>query len=113
MSIQRLTNTPTPVPKPKSIKELLTVGGPRIAALTARSAARTNLLVQVRAALPPELATHVTSAEILATRLTLGVDGAAWASRLRYATDPLRLALAGSTGIALASVRIKVVPPRA
>jgi len=74
-----------------------------------RSRARSAVLAEVRAALPPDLALTVQTAGIDAGRLTVGVAGAVWASRLRYATDALRQKVGQSMGIEIQSVRIKVV----
>jgi hypothetical protein len=68
-------------------------------------------LEQVRAALPPRLAQAVASAGITEGRLTVGVVGAVWASRLRYSTDIIRKRVAKSAGLEVLSVRIRVVPP--
>ena len=72
--------------------------------------ARSLVLEQVRAALPPKLAAAVVSAGLEQGRLTIGVVGAVWASRLRYLTDSVRKKVGGS-GPAVLSVRIRVVPP--
>jgi hypothetical protein len=101
------------VQKPKSINELLKIGGKRLAALKAQSQARTATLEHVCAALPPKLAEAVASAGLEQGQLTIGVTGAAWAARLRYATDTLRLRVGASMGVDIRTVRIKVVPPRA
>jgi len=66
---------------------------------------------QVRASLPARLATAVVSAGVLQGRLTIGVAGAVWASRLRYLTEYVRKRVGSATGIAIVSVRIRVVPP--
>jgi len=66
----------------------------------------------VIAALPPQEAAAVVSAGIIDSRLTIGVDGGNWATRLRYLADELRVQVAQSLGVELASVRIKVVRPR-
>lgn len=71
------------------------------------------MLDHVRAALPPELAQVVVSAGVDDAMLTLGVTGGAWAARLRYVTETLRLRVGGSLQVDIGSVRIKVVPPRA
>jgi hypothetical protein len=55
----------------------------------------------------------VASAGIDAGRLTIGVSGAVWATRLRYATQELRQKVELATGIEITSVRIKVVQPAA
>jgi hypothetical protein len=66
---------------------------------------------QVRAALPARLAEAVASAGIERGRLTIGVVGAVWASRLRYLTESVRQRVGGSMGTPILSVKIKVVPP--
>jgi hypothetical protein len=68
---------------------------------------------QVRAALPARLAKSVASAGLEEGRLTIGVVGAVWASRLRYSTEAIRKHLAKSAGKEVLSVRIRVVPPAA
>jgi hypothetical protein len=66
---------------------------------------------QVRAALPARLAEAVASAGIEQGRLTIGVVGAHWASRLRYLTESVRQRVGSSTGTPILSVKVKVVPP--
>ena len=95
----------------RSIKELLRGGGTRLASLGAKAQERSAVLHQVRAALPAPLAERVVSAGVLDGTLSLGVAGAAWASRLRYAADSLRHHFAVSSGVAVRVVRIRVVPP--
>jgi hypothetical protein len=68
---------------------------------------------QVRAALPPRLALAVVSAGIDQGRLTIGVVGAVWASRLRYFTETVRQRVSGAAGAAIVSVKVRVVPPPA
>jgi len=75
------------------------------------SVERSRVLDQVRAALPIRLAQAVASAGLEGGRLTIGVVGAVWATRLRYFTDTLRRGVSGSSGIDILSVRIRVVPP--
>ena len=72
---------------------------------------RSRVLDQVRAALPARLGQTVVSAGIEQGRLTIGVAGAVWASRLRYLTESVRKRVAGSTGVAILSVKVRVVPP--
>ncbi len=69
------------------------------------------MLAHVCAALPPNLAQAVASAGIGEGQLTLGVVGAAWASRLRYVTETLRKRVGESLGVEISRVRIRVVPP--
>jgi hypothetical protein len=100
------------VRKDKSINELLAGGNKRLNALKSRSRERSLVLAHVCAALPPKFAESVASAGIEEGQLTIGVVGAAWASRLRYVTETLRKRVGESMGITIKSVRLKVVPPR-
>jgi hypothetical protein len=68
---------------------------------------------QVRAALPARLALAVASAGIDQGRLTIGVVGAVWASRIRYFTDTVRKRVSGTLGVEILAIRIRVVPPSA
>jgi hypothetical protein len=98
---------------PKSLSDLLSRTGNKISALKTRSLERSRVVEQVRAALPARLALNVASAGIDSGRLTIGVVGAVWASRLRYLTESVRKRVGGSLGITILSVRIRVVPPSA
>jgi hypothetical protein len=95
----------------KSLSELLARGGKRLSLLTSKAAERAQIVEQVRAALPARLAQSVASAGLDGGRLTIGVVGAVWASRLRYSTDSIRKGVAKSLGKEVLSVRIRVVPP--
>jgi hypothetical protein len=95
----------------KSLSELLARGGKRLSLLKEKAAERSLVLDQVRAALPPRLAQAVVSAGLTETRLTIGVVGAVWASRLRYSTEVIRKRVAKSSGVEILAVRIRVVPP--
>jgi hypothetical protein len=96
---------------PRSVSDLLSRTGNKLTALKIRSQERSLVVEQVRAALPPRLALAVASAGIEQGRLTIGVVGGVWASRLRYLTESVRKRVAASTGIAVVSVRVRVVPP--
>ncbi len=95
----------------KHIKELLQGNSRRLTDLKCRTEQRAAVLTHVCAALPETLAERVSSAGLEQGQLTLGVTGAAWASRLRYATDHLRAAVGQSMGVEIRIVRIKVVRP--
>ena len=82
----------------------------REAISSARSAARSGVLAEVRAALPQRLAEQVASAGLEQGRLTLGVTVAVWAARLRYEAEGLRKAVGGSLKTAILTVRIRVLP---
>jgi hypothetical protein len=95
---------------PRSLSDLLSRTGNKLTALKTRSRQRAEVLVQVRAALPARLAEAVVSAGIDQGRLTIGVAGGVWASRLRYLTESVRTRVAGALGIAILSVKVRVVP---
>jgi len=97
--------------KPKSVSELLSRPGKRLNALKRRSETRSLVLDQVRVALPLRLAQAVVSAGVEQGRLTIGVVGAVWATRLRYFTGALQRRISSSLGVDVLSVRIRVVPP--
>jgi hypothetical protein len=59
------------------------------------------------------LARNIVSAGLEHGQLTIGVAGAAWAARLRYVTEALRVHVGSSMRVDIEKVRIKVVPPRA
>jgi len=95
--------------KSKNIKELLEGSSERLKSLQVRRRGRSEVLCHVRAALPPELQRTVVTAGIDAGRLTVGVSGGVWASRLRYRAKALSESIAGTLGQEIHSVRIKVV----
>jgi hypothetical protein len=95
--------------KTKKISDLLKIGG-RLARLDARSRQRSQVLSEVRAALPSRLAQAVVSAGIDEGRLTIGVAGAVWASRIRYLSEPTRAKVGEVLGLELQAVRVRVVP---
>lgn len=70
---------------------------------------RSRVLEQVIAALPEELAPNVATAGLDRGVLIVGAVSAAWASRLRYLTEPLRLRVGGALGVEIERVRIRVV----
>ena len=88
----------------------MTGGSPRLSALKSRTQQRSRAFSFVCAALPPKLAEAVASAGVEGGVLTIGVIGAAWASRLRYLHDTLRRKMSESMGVEIKSLRIKVVP---
>jgi hypothetical protein len=96
---------------PRRVSDLLSRTGNKLTALKSRSQERSRVLEQVRSVLPARLCQAVVSAGIEQGRLTIGVVGAVWASRLRYSTDSVRKHVANATGTAILSVKIRVVPP--
>lgn len=105
---------PTPkMKKCKNINELLEASSGRLKSLQSRRRERTEVLSHVRAALPGELQGTVVTAGIEDGKLTVGVSGGVWATRLRYRAKALRERVAGELGQEIHTVRIKVVqtPP--
>lgn len=98
---------------PRSVSDLLSRSGNKLSALKLRSQERSLVVEQVRATLPARLAQAVVSAGIDQGRLTIGVVGAVWASRIRYFTDSVRKGVSGSLGVEVLGIRIRVVPPSA
>jgi hypothetical protein len=96
---------------PRSVSDLLSRPGNKLTALKIRSTQRALVVEQVRAALPARLAQAVTSAGIDHGRLTIGVVGAVWASRIRYFTDSVRKSVAAALALEISAVRIRVVQP--
>jgi hypothetical protein len=95
--------------KTRIISELLK-GRERLARLDQRLRERSLVLDQVRASLPDTLAQAVVSAGVEAGRLTIGVAGSVWASRIRYCSEATRLTVSEKLGTQLLVVRVRVVP---
>ena len=89
----------------------MTLRGMKLRELGAAIKKRAAVLDAVRASLPAKLASRVASAGLENGRLTLGVSGAAWASRLRYSTGTLRSEVGAALRTEILSVRIRVLPP--
>jgi hypothetical protein len=95
--------------KIKPLSHLLDIPGNALGSLGARLEQRSRVLAAVQRALPPKLAERVISAGLELGRLTIGVSGAVWASRLRYQTGALRKSVAEELRTAILTVRIRVV----
>ena len=95
----------------RSVSDLVSRTGNKLTALKTRAQERTLVVEQVRATLPARLALAVASAGIEQGRLTIGVVGAVWASRLRYLTESVKKGVSRSMGIPILAVRVRVVPP--
>jgi hypothetical protein len=95
---------------PRNISELLSGAG-KLSQLKARSEKRSSILAQVRQMLPDKLAHAVVSAGVEDGRLTIGVAGAVWASRIRYFLPAARTHLQGTLGLNVLTARVRVVPP--
>lgn len=88
-----------PSNSPKTLAQLLKSGA--LERLAAGARERRELTARVGAVLPPEEAAHLVLADLDADgRLTLTMDSAAWAARVRYRTQQF-----GER-----KVRVKVLP---
>jgi hypothetical protein len=96
---------------PRVVSELLQLHNNKLKGLADRLSRRATVLDVVHRNLPPKLAPHVASAGLEQGRLTLGVRGGAWASRLRYLSGSLRAAVGSALAMEIHSVRIRVLPP--
>jgi hypothetical protein len=94
--------------KSRDTKALFEGGSERLTSLKDRLQERSQVLDQVIAALPEEIAANVATAGIEGGELTIGAMSAAWATRLRYMTDILRQRVGGALGVEISSIRIKV-----
>ena len=107
-------NFPQPSPcvmqNPKSISELFQTRGARLGALGAKSRQRRSVLEQVRAALPAKLAEKVMTAGIDNARLTIGVAGAQWATRLRYMAGSVCSEVGEALEVDIRTLRVRVIP---
>ena len=84
--------------KPRSLSELLSRPGNKLSSLKLRSTERARIVNEVRGTLPERLAQAVVSAGLEQGRLTVGVTGAAWASRIRYFSDSVRKGVGEAVG---------------
>jgi len=98
---------------PKVVSELLQGHGKRLRELAAGLERRSAVLTAVQQALPEKLASQVVSAGLEQGRLTLGVTGAVWASRLRYVTGALRKDVGAALAADIVGVRIRIVGAQA
>jgi hypothetical protein len=97
---------------PRLVSELLQLHGRKPRELGATLKKRAAVLDVVRARLPAKLASRVASAGLHNGRLTLGVTGAVWASRLRYSASALRTDVGAALRTDIVSIRIRVLQPR-
>jgi hypothetical protein len=98
--------------KPRKVSELLTSGAPRLQHLARRAKAALALREQVQAALPAQLAPHITGAVQRQQDLILSVDSPAFCARLRFEAPRLRAALGLSTGLPIGRISVRVLPQR-
>lgn len=95
--------------RPKLLKDLL--AGRGLAGLAERAAATDRLARRLQGLLPPELAEHITGANVRDRRLVILVDGPAWAARLRFEAPGLRRRLEAQQGLDVDGVIVRVGRP--
>ncbi len=98
------------MPNPRQLSEVLKSGA-RLRHISQRARAAVALREQVRTALPPRLAAHITGATQRRQELVLAVDSPAYCARLRFESPRLRAALAQATGLEFARISVRVQPP--
>jgi predicted nucleic acid-binding Zn ribbon protein len=92
---------------------LLGKGNPTLERLKEGARAAERTVAAVREVLPPDVAGHVWGASTAAGTLTVLVDSAGWATRVRYAVPELLQGVGERLGEPLAKVAVRVRPPAA
>lgn len=93
-----------------SLSELLAKGNPTLERLRQGVKAADAALVAVRHNLAPDVRDHVWGASLADGQLTLLVDSAGWATRVRYAVPELKTGVAGELGQPVEKVTVRVRP---
>ena len=96
--------------KPIPLSELLGKGNPTLERLRAGAEAADRALVAARQCLSADVAGHVWGATAVGGVLTLLVDSAGWATRVRYAVPELKQGLGDRLGETITKVNVRVRP---
>lgn len=96
--------------KPIAISDLLAERKVTLDRLRTGAEAATRVLVAVQQALPAESAEHVWSASEKAGVLTVVVDSAGWATRVRYSVPELQAGAGATLGVTVTKVLVRVRP---
>jgi hypothetical protein len=96
--------------KPIPLSELLGKGNPTLERLREGAKAAEKTLDAVRATLPDDVREHVWGASTDAGELTLLVDSAGWATRVRYAVPELKAGVGERLGELIVKVAVRVRP---
>jgi hypothetical protein len=97
--------------KPIPLSELLGKGNATLERLREGARAAERTVEAVRATLPADVAAHVWGASTAAGVLTLLVDSAGWATRVRYAVPELTAGVGERLGEPIVKVVVRVRPP--
>jgi hypothetical protein len=96
--------------KPIALSELLAKANPTLERLREGAKAAERTLDAVQQSLPAEVAGHVWGASAEAGVLTLLVDSAGWATRVRYAVPELKQGVGDRLGTPVTKVNVRVRP---
>lgn len=96
--------------KPIPLSELLGQANPTLERLREGAKAADRTVDAVRHSLPPEVADHVWAASTDAGVLTVLVDSAGWATRVRYAVPELKQGVGDRLGELVLKVNVRVRP---
>jgi hypothetical protein len=98
--------------KPIPLSELLGQANPTLERLREGAKAAERTVDAVRQSLPEDVATHVWGASTDAGVLTVLVDSAGWATRVRYAVPELKQGVGDRLGELVLKVNVRVRPVR-
>ena len=96
--------------KPIALSELLGKGNPTLERLRQGAQAAESALAAAQQHLPADVAPHVWGASAAGGVLTLLVDSAGWATRVRYAVPDLKAGLGARLGEPVTKVMVRVRP---
>ena len=97
--------------RPDSVKDLLARANPVLAGIARRAREQQGIEAWVRERLPEELTGRVTEVLEKEGELTVFAESAAWAGRLRFAVEDLKVDLAANHP-QVREVRVRVMPRR-
>lgn len=97
------------MPKPAKLKDLLQPGNRDLGRVLARAAELEALTEKVQAALGEPESGHIVAVGTDQESLTVTVDAAAWAARLRFLENEIRAA--AGPGMATKKLLVRVRPP--
>ena len=99
--------------KPIPLSELLGQANPTLERLREGAKAADRTLEAVRESLPRDVGEHVWGASTDEGLLTVLVDSAGWATRVRYAVPELKQGVGDRLGTPILKVNVRVRPPSA
>ena len=94
--------------KPLQLKDLIDGTDSALGTLRKRSAAVEAMTREVRQLVPASLQPHILAASCRGTTLYLVADTPAWAAKLRYLADDIRISLNARQGHSLQKLHVSV-----